>query len=140
MLMEALAFNEKIFKYPPVQYIPLAIYTLERDTMGSSNSTQARVWQDQRSMEEDLSRQPFPLPTTPIDFNERVLVLVTGGHIDEVKYRAHTVYLVGKRIPGAYHLFTLTRRYFYKQRLHFAFFIHSGERLAWDNIVLNRKP
>jgi len=137
---EALAFNEKIFKYPPVQYIPLAIYTLARDVVGTANNPQVRVWQDQRSMEENLSRQTVPLPTAPIDFRERLVVLVTGGQIEDVKYRAHTVYLVGKRIPGAYHLFALTRRYFYKQRLYFAFFVHSGERLAWDNIVLNRKP
>ncbi|MGI6144124.1 MAG: hypothetical protein ACOYEK_09790, partial [bacterium] len=98
-MIEALAFNEKIFKHPPVQYIPLAIHTLERDTSGTGNSIQVRVWQDRKSMEEDLSRQPYPLPTTPIDFNERVLVLVTGGQVEEVKYRAHTVYLVGKRVP-----------------------------------------
>jgi hypothetical protein len=140
-LIEALAFNEKIFKHPPVQVHPPGHSHPGaghfRDAATASRCGSGRT---ERSMEEGLSRQPYPLPTTPIDFNERVLVLVTGGQVEEVKYRAHTVYLVGKRVPGSYHLFTLTRRYFYKQRLHFAFFIHSGERLAWDNIVLSRKP
>jgi hypothetical protein len=142
-LVEALSFNEKIFKYPPVQYIPMSIYTLERDpnpVPGAGTNTQVRVWQDKKSMEAELSRQPFPLPTTPIDFKERIVVLVTGGQIDYVKYRSHTVFLVGRQVPGSYHLFYLTRRYFYKQRLHFSFFNNSGDRLAWDNIVLSRKP
>ena len=141
-MTEALSFNEKIFKYPPVQYIPLEINTLEQgfeSTPGAGKHTQVRVWQDEERMEDDLGQQPFPLPAAPVNFQEQLVVLVAGGHIDEVKYRAHTVYMVGEQVPGSYHLFSLSKHRFYKQRLHFAFFVESGERLAWDNIVLSRR-
>lgn len=140
-MKETLSFNEKIFKYPPVQYIPMHINTLEEgfeSPPGAGKYAQVRVWQDEESMLNDLAAQPFPLPTAPVNFKEDLVVLLAGGHIEDVKYRAHTVYMVGEQRPSFYHLFSLSKHRFYKQRLHFAFFIDTGERLAWDNILFKR--
>lgn len=139
-MTEAIAFSPNIFKHPPVQYIPLAVHTLQRDTgwqpAGNHHQPRVKVWQEKAKMDQDLVGLGIPLPTPPVDFRARVVVLVTGALVQDVKYRAHTVYLVGKKVTGAYHLFSLTRRYFYKRRLHFALFAHTGKRLAWDNIFL----
>lgn len=141
-MTENLSFNEKIFKYPPVQYIPLQINTLQKgfeSTPGDGRYSQVRVWQDKKGMVADLAQQPFPLPTDPVDFTKELVVLVAGGHIADVKYRAHTVYMVGEQRANYYHIFSLRKHRFYKQNLHFAFFLQSGQRLSWDNIVLDRR-
>ncbi|MGI6575398.1 MAG: hypothetical protein ACOX3A_06065 [bacterium] len=143
-MIEAMSFNPDIYKHPPVQYIPLYLYNIEFDSNWRNNGQDRRpyvqVWQTEAEMRQGLSRLGVPFPPTAVDFSSRTTVLVLNGQVQDVKYRAYTVYLVGKEIPGAYHLFSLTRRYYYKDRLHFIFFNHRGDRLAWDNIVLSHKP
>ena len=132
-----MSFNPNIFKYPAVQYIPLAIKTLERDlNWQQTGRLKVKVWQEQVGYNNDLNVLQIPRPPATPDFMTQVAVLVVGGQVKDVKYRGYTVYLVGEDTPRGYHLFNLPRHYFYKQRLHFAFFVHSGERLAWDNITL----
>ena len=71
--MEALAFNEKSLNTPcPVH--SLAIYTLERDTMGAATAPRCGSGRTKGAWKK-IFPAALSLPTTPIDFNERVLVL-----------------------------------------------------------------
>jgi hypothetical protein len=122
--------NAAIFPFPAVQYIPMAVTSICQGDLNAALPTQLIVgteiikwrtllWQDYGiALPESFSDDSLP-------------VLALNLKVDAVKYRGFFVTMIGQNTPGYYQLFTLPRRYFYKNKLYFEFFDgRNGECLA----------
>ncbi len=113
-------YSREIFKYPAVQYIPLRrnnekVRNIDRIT----GKTRAYVYNYMEN--EDLNKK---LRYLQFDGNYNIkkgelAVLVLNGKVNLVQYRGYEVIMVGKEIPGTYHLLTVTADYFYKDKVIF---------------------
>jgi len=133
--------NETIFPFPAVQYIPLTIDTLEQ---GDINPSKVNPQFSQLIIGNDilgwrnLSRQKFQIELPERFPDESIAVLVFGATVDAVKYRGYFVTMTGREKPGYYQLFTMPRRYFYKNNLCFELFdAATGKRLGKQNVTLS---
>lgn len=131
-------FDRDVFKYPAVEYIPLYPYTLalQREWPGGSpEQVSLYVFRDQESLQSELSSLGITF-AGEVNFGNYLVILTLGYPITHAYYRGHTVILLGNPLPGGYHIARIPRRYFYKDRIHFALYGGKAEKLAWANIVL----
>ncbi len=119
-------YSRDIFKYPAVQYIPLNRYNEKiRSTNRTTGKTRAYVYNYMEN--EDLKKKLRYLQFNG-DYNinkGELAVLILNGKVNLVQYRGYEVIMVGKEIPGTYHLFTVTTEYFYKDKV--IFLLYNGE-------------
>jgi|SRR5690554_1857987 len=125
-------YSREIFKYPAVQYIPLDLYNESFFPLNiASNNIKLYLYTETEN--EELRRR---LRSLEIDENhniatENIGILLLNGKIELIKYRSREVTMVGRPKPGKYHLFSITSKYFYKDRLIFTLYDGvSNERLA----------
>jgi hypothetical protein len=133
--------NEAIFPFPAVQYIPLAIATLEQGDINPSKanlqSSQKLIIGNDILVWRNHTRQEYQIELPEQFSDESLAVLVFGAVVDAVKYRSYFVTMTGREKPGYYQLFTLPRRYFYKNNLCFELFdATTGKRLGRQNVTL----
>ncbi|MEJ6950635.1 hypothetical protein [Natronospora cellulosivora (SeqCode)] len=125
-------YSRDIFRYPAVQYIPLSLKNSRiKKTERTSRVISFSIfsYEERRELEKRLKRLNLK---EEYHFNEdELVILVNNYEIDIIKYRGHNIIMVGERKPNTYHLFTITRKYFYKNNL--AFILYDGsssERVA----------
>lgn len=131
-------FDPAIFKYPAVEYIPLYPQTLALEPHWTGSSTERvslYVFQDEESLQEELGRLGLPL-ATPVNFTQDLVLLTLGYQVTHAYYRGYITILLGNPLPDGYHIARVPRRYFYKDRIHFALYSGKAEKLAWANITL----
>lgn len=133
--------QDKIFPRPAVEYIPLYLETLGQGEiktgpvptglviMETSAEAVARVKQ---FLGEDFSLQ---LP----EEEGYLLVLASNLYVTLARYRGFVVTMVGEQRPGQFHLFRLTKKYFYKNKLFFEVYNVAAERLTWASYQLPAK-
>ncbi len=119
-------YSREIFKYPAVQYIPL---NRNNEKISSTNRTtgKTRAYVYNYMENEDLKKKLRYLQFEG-DYNinkGELAVLILNGRVNLVQYRGYEVIMVGKEIPGTYHLFTVTTEYFYKDKV--IFILYNGE-------------
>ena len=59
-----------------------------------------------------------------------------GAEVLEIKYRGFTVVMFARLDPTRYYIFSVTRRYFYKDQLHWQLYDLDGELQVWYNLSL----
>lgn len=131
-------FDPAIFKHPAVEYIPLYPETLALNPYWTEKSTERvslYVFQDQEALAEELRLLRLD-PATQVNFAQDLALLTLGYQVNYAYYRGYATFLLGNPLPGGYHLSRITRRYFYKDRIHFALYSGKAEKLAWANIAL----
>lgn len=127
-------YSRKIFKYPAVQYIPLDRYNEKvRNTDRTFGTTRAYVYNYKEN--DDLKKR---LNYLQLDENYNIkkgelAVLILNGKVNLVQYRGYEVIMVGKEAPGTYHLFTVTTKYFYKDKV--IFILYNGDTSERIDIV-----
>jgi hypothetical protein len=95
------------------------------------------VFQEEEALEEELRRLGLTqLSEIQVNFAQDLVLFTLGYQVTSAYYRGYTTILLGNPLPGGYHLSRISRRYFYKDRIHFALYSGQAEKLAWANIVL----
>lgn len=116
-------YSKEIFKYPPVQYIPLDIYN-ERIGNYSIHKNRPRIYVYNYLENNELANK---LMTLGIHENYQIIkgqlaILVSNSKVLLNQYRGYEIIMVGNQTPGKYQLYTITDKYFYKDRLAFIFY------------------
>ena len=123
---------DKIFKYPPVQYIPLMKkdeITGDYPYFNTSSRFSIFTPDQEKSLEEKIRSLSYENINYNINENQLAL-LIFNGDIEYIKYRAYEVFMVGIRNPGKFQVFKIPAEYFYKDRLIFSFYdVNTGERI-----------
>jgi len=124
----------KIFPFPAVQYIPLAITTINTGAILKPNhkTTQAKIlagedlgiWQGMLKEEYGLKLpNSFPADTCPI--------LALNLEVNTIKYRSFYLTMLGTVASNTYQLFTIPKARLYKDKLYFEVYqTATGEKLA----------
>ncbi len=124
----------KIFPFPTVQYIPLAINTISSGAVPKAHQKNTLrkiiVGEDLLSYRATLQNEygislphSFPADTCPI--------LVLNLKVNTVKYRSFYLTMLGTPIPNSYQLFTIPKSRIYKDKLYFEVYqAETGEKLA----------
>lgn len=126
-------YSRDIFRYPPVQYIPLDPFQ-ERIGSYTHHFDRTRLYIYPPSERDALHKvvQRLNLKENYSLGKGEIAVLVFNGKVQLVQYRGYEVILVAKKNPGYYHLFKVTDRYFYKDRLIFVLYNgENSEKLDW---------
>ncbi|WP_027339778.1 hypothetical protein [Halonatronum saccharophilum] len=125
-----LGYPNEILPYPAIEYIPLTINNI-MDAENWANEHSVKLYIIDSNREQDRVFRMYNISKTePIDFNNNLLILVTNFKVDDIFYRAHRVQTIGNRRENSYHLFTITKRYFYKNRLIFNLYIPDGKKIT----------
>ncbi len=116
-------YNDEIFKYPAVQYIPLSKYNEKSGTIsGLFNKTQFTIYDYNEENELNNKITRLGLTKNYNMKNNQLAVLVLNGEVDIIRYRGYEVTMVGYKRPGHFQLFKVTTEYFYKDWLSFIFY------------------
>ncbi|PRX26482.1 hypothetical protein BX659_12073 [Orenia metallireducens] len=131
-----LGYPDKILPYPAVEYIPLSIRTKKfNDNWANRYQSKLYILDNQTESKAVLNRLGISYPEN-IDFNKNLLILLLNGRVEDIYYRGYKVQMIGKQIDNSYHLFTITKEYFYKDKLIFNFFLETGELIAKERYQL----
>lgn len=116
-------YSRDIFKYPPVQYIPLDPYNERFGSFGKLNS-KINIYVFSISEEDKLVTKlnQMGIKEEYNINNDEIGVLVLSGKVNLIQYRGYEVIMVGTLKSQSYHLFTVTDKYFYKDNLIFTFY------------------
>lgn len=132
-------YSREIFKYPAVQYIPLDRYNEKiRSSSRVTGKTRAYVY---NYLENEALNKKLSYLQYDVNYNiskGELAVLVLNGKVNLVQYRGYEVIMVGKEIPGTYHLFTVTTNYFYKDKV--IFILYNGETSERVDLVRVVEP
>ena len=119
-------YSRDIFRYPVVQYIPLARYNSEiisRERNSGRRSFYVYNYLQSTELNQRLVNLSYG---ESYHYNkDQLAIIVYNYKIDIIKYRGHDVIMVGEESPGEYHIFAITTKYFYKDKL--AFILYDGE-------------
>jgi len=131
-----LGYPDEILPYPAVEYIPLSIRTKNfNDNWINKYDNKLYILDSQNQSKTVLNRLGIIYPDN-INFNDNLLILLLNGKIEDIYYRGYKVQMIGKQINDSYHLFTITKEYFYKDKLIFNFFLKTGELIAKERYQL----
>lgn len=126
-------YDRRILKYPLVEYIPLSIRLLaegEYGPEGISGGDPLLVACDKAADLAALAKEKRLTASPGIDWAGQVVVYLGGGRAHQGLYRGQVVTLIGDESPCKYHLFAVTKRYFYKPRIYFEFYTRDGRFVA----------
>ncbi|ACL70887.1 hypothetical protein [Halothermothrix orenii] len=113
-------YPKEIFKYPPIQYIPLNLNRLEQGNSPFNSESINFELYTYREKQQLLNKLRLLNIDKDYDFNqEEIAILVFNTRVDLIKYRGYEVIMVGEIIKNYFQLFTITTRYFYKDRILF---------------------
>lgn len=123
---------DNIFKYPPVQYIPLNLKNEIQENQ-SHPGTRGRFSIFESQEQELLNRRLNKLINNQDNYvisPDELAIIVHNGIIEYIKYRAHEIFMVGRIESSNLQLFKITTEYFYKNDLLFSFYEESsGDRI-----------
>ena len=132
---------DNILDYPLVQYIPLRLYNqLKGEHNFSSSYLYITIY---NSKEEDklnrkISNYELPQDNYKIE-KDYLAVLIFNGNVNLIKYRGYEVFMIGSPKKQHIHLFKVTTRYFYKNRLIFTLYDNqTGNRLKRERFNLKK--
>ncbi|MFW6035742.1 MAG: hypothetical protein ACOCRZ_05750 [Halothermotrichaceae bacterium] len=132
-------YSDKIFKYPAVQYIPLDKYnTLSKNNNPNINSNpHMKLYTDNEN--NNLNKKLSYLGITQ-DYNikkNQLGLLIHNAEVDIIQYRGHEVIMVGKKKDNSFEVFTITKKYFYKDSLGFILYDGTNSK-KMDYIFVNK--
>jgi len=132
-------YSRDIFKYPAVQYIPLDRYNeIIKNTDRNRGTTRAYVY---NYMENNDLKKKLSYLQYNDNYNIQkgeLAVLILNGKVNLVQYRGYEVIMVGKKLPGTHQLFTVTTKYFYKDKV--IFILYDGETSERIDIAHVNEP
>jgi hypothetical protein len=125
-------YSNDIFKYPPVQYIPLDLYE-SRTSKYSNSSSKSRIYLFDIEKNNELNNRLHNLNLGNYNIKPHQLaILVLNGSINLIKYRGYEVIMIGDRKEFYNQVFIITTKYFYKNKLIFLFYNGDNEeKLDW---------
>lgn len=128
-------YSKKIFKYPPVQYIPLdQYYKITGETLNPYSRTKLHVFNQFENKDLERKLAYLRLEKNYTVKKGQLAVLIINGKADLLQYRGHEISIVGQPATGHYQLFKITTQYFYKDRLIFIFYDgEDSEKIDWFN-------
>jgi len=116
-------YSKEIFKYPPVQYIPLKRFQEKTGSYsGSLENTYIYLY---NHLEREKLNKKIKFLNIEENFSiskGQIAVLILNGRINLIQYRGYEVIMVGKRKPASFHIFKIVDDYFYKDKLVFIFY------------------
>lgn len=115
-------YNDEIFKYPAVQYIPLQIINLKQGNCSQKLSTRFYIYLANDNIELNDRIKRFGIESPYIIEEGKLAVFVINGVVELVKYRGYEVIMVGRKEKMICSLFKLSTEYFYKNRIFFSFY------------------
>ncbi|MFW6006938.1 MAG: hypothetical protein ACOC4G_05390 [Bacillota bacterium] len=131
---------DNIFKYPPVQYIPLSMKNkIKQKYSYSFSRTGFSLYRPgaQDSLNDRLNFLINHSENYSIN-NDELGILIQEGTVDYIKYRAHEIFMVGNNNPQTLQVFKITTKYFYKNNLIFSFYNkNSGDRIDRESYTFN---
>lgn len=125
-------YSRDIFKYPAVQYIPLTLKNSQikkRKRMSGIRNFSVFNYEERNTLEQRLEVLDY---NKEYDYEQDQLAIIVYNYIiDVIMYRGQEVIMVGEESPNTYHLFSVTRKYFYRNNLGFILYDgESSERIA----------
>ena len=125
--------RKKVLKHPTVEYIPLYPHPIAK---GNQKEGRLRLTVIKDPTEYAKLQETLGLKNHWIDLTNSLVVAVMGAEVLEIKYRGFTVVMFARLDPTRYHIFSVTRRYFYKDQLHWQLYDLDGELQVWYNLSL----
>ncbi|HPT86950.1 MAG TPA: hypothetical protein PL004_03725 [Bacillota bacterium] len=137
----ALSFgNVKIYPFPAVQYIPLQITPVCSGPIlhSTPRTQQPQLLVGQEiSKWQDILRTEYGLDQIPVSTVDTFPIIALNLEIDDAKYRSFYVTMTGRKSPGHYHVYTLPRKYFYKNNLFFELFdLQTEQRIGYASTFI----
>ncbi len=130
MIKLTLGYSNEILPYPAIEYIPLDINTKNLELSWSNRySTKLYILDNMQDTSSTLSFFNIPIPTN-INFKNNLLLLLLNAEVKDIYYRGYKVQMIGQLINNGYHLFAITKRYFYKDKLLFNFYLPTAEKIV----------
>jgi hypothetical protein len=134
-MLQLMKNASRFLQYPILQYIPITLRTLGQSSNWSNPYTQPGtrflLFQDPQALQSALSRFQVAAQT-PARENELYVIALNfqarGG-----LFRYLTCKIIGSSHPDSYHVFAMTKKYFPRRVIHFAFYEENGEKIRWQN-------
>lgn len=124
-------YSRKIFKYPSVQYIPLK---RSNEKIINSERVNNKVkfylynYPEKKRLLKKLNFLQFHDDYSI--YEDQLVILTANNLINLIQYRGYEIIMVCNPEPGKHQLFSITKSYFYKDRLIFILYDGlSGEKL-----------
>lgn len=133
MLYRINSIWQQVLDHPLVQYIPLTkdpIITREDYPLAGSQ-TNVRIFNQPEDLRPTLNR--FELDTEilrTIDWERELPILSTNMELTELMYRTNKVVALARRRSRYLGLFTVNRRYFYRDKVFFSVYDEQGRRIG----------
>ncbi|WP_018248289.1 hypothetical protein [Orenia marismortui] len=132
-----LGYPDEILPYPAVEYIPLDIDTkLFKTNLNNKHKTKLYIFNNPNDATNILNNFNINYNLNNISFSNNLLILLIGLKAEDIYYRGYNVQIIGNPIPNSCHLFTITNKYFYKDKLVFNFFTSDGEKIISESYQL----
>jgi len=125
---------QEVLTHPLVQYIPLKkdpIVTRENYPLVSGRQFNIRVFNRPEDLRPTLNR--FELDTEilrTIDWDRELPIISTNIELLEMLYRTNKIVAIARPREKYLALFTVNRRYFYRDRVFFSVFDEQGRRIS----------
>ncbi|MDD2630512.1 MAG: hypothetical protein PHV61_10200 [Limnochordia bacterium] len=127
--------KRKVLKHPAVEYIPLYPYPIAKGRL-QEHQDMVRLTVLTNPREYEQLQNELQLKKHFVDFGESLVIAVKNAEVLEIKYRGFIVWTFARLEPASYHIFSVTRRYFYKNQLHWQLYDLAGELQSWYNLTL----
>ncbi len=114
--------NTTIYPFPAVQYIPMSITTICRESitnLSSKTSTPMVIAGADIGNWEPILNSDYGINLSSTLPEGGFPILALNLRIDESRYRGFALTMTGKADAGNYHYFIVPQRYFYKTKLFF---------------------
>ncbi len=133
--------NTSVYPFPAVQYIPMSITEIISGNLDSSIPIRTQIIAGLDLLQwRPILQRDFAVEIPELFLADSFPVLAFQLQVIDVKYRGYFVTMLGRKKPGYYQLFTLPKRYFYKQKLCFELYEeNSGKPLARYSLFMDNK-
>ncbi len=125
----------KFLYHPILQYIPLTVRTLgSSENWGNPYNQRQQhffLFQDPKALQSALTR--YQINARIPDTGGELYVITFNYQAEAGLFRYLTCKIIGKSVPGSYHVFSFTKKYFPRRMLHFVLYENDGTRLRWLN-------
>lgn len=121
--------------YPLLQYIPISLRTLGQNSNWSNpysrSGAQFLLFQDPQALQSALSR--FQITAQTPGESDILYVAALNFQAKGGLFRYLTCKIIGSSQANSYHVFAMTKKYFPRRVIHFAFYEDTGEKIRWLN-------
>ncbi len=130
---------DNFLSHPSVEYIPLSIINPREGEWQNPFDSKPFffIYQDRDSLAAKLVSYGLPqINPSAEEMNDYLVVVSLDFIIKRGYFRFLTVKLVGEARENSYQIFYLTKKYFPRRVLHFAFYTEEGEKISWENVEI----